>query len=312
MPASHGDRLLDLCRAATQTVLIVAPFIKDHVLARVCEALPPTVLSFTCVTRWFPEEVAAGVSDLEIFDRLAAWPGGRLLLHPHLHAKLYRVDGRCLIGSANLTGRALGWATPPNIELLVELDAEQSELAALEKHLLAAAVPVTAAMRDAVRTAAEKLKTENRVPNFPTTETDSATSSPQIWLPTCSTPDRLWNVYANHEPWQLVSSAVTAATADLQALGPPGGLLRPTFNQYIAAALKQMPLVMDIERHAATGITDEQAIALITEAVGTEALPYPAAGMWEVLKAWLAHFFPGTYRRTAQGEVFVRGRQITG
>jgi hypothetical protein len=311
MLAPHGDRLLDLCRGASNTVLIVAPFIKDHVLARVFAALPPTVGTVTCITRWFPEEVAAGVSDLEIFDRLSGHPGGRLLLHPHLHAKLYRADRRCLIGSANLTGRALGWSSPPNIELLVELDAEFSELAALEVQLLAAAVPVTAAMRDAVRAAADLLKAENRVPNFSDTDIDTDTLSPQVWLPACTAPDRLWNVYANHEPWQLVTSAAAAAALDLLALGPPAGLLRATFNQYIAAALKQMPLVMDIDQRAATGITDEQAVALIVGAVGTDALPYPPADMWEVLKAWLAHFFPSTYRRTAHGEVFVRGRQIT-
>jgi hypothetical protein len=308
----HGDKLLDLCRGATETVLIVAPFIKDHVLARVCEVLPPTVQALTCVTRWFPEEVAAGVSDLEIFDRLAQLSGGRLLLHPHLHAKLYRADRRCLIGSANLTGRALGWSSPPNIELLVELDVAAPDLAALETQLLEAAVPATVDMREAVRTAADKLKAENQVPQFSAIEMDSSAPSPQVWLPTCTTPDRLWNVYANQQPWQLVTTGVTAAQADLKALGPPPSLLRPTFNHFIAAALKQMFLVMEIDHRAATGITDEQAIALITEAVGTDNLPYPPADMWEVLKLWLAYFFPGTYRRTAQGEVFVRGRQITG
>ncbi len=58
---------------------------------------------------------------------------------------------------------------------------------------------------------------------------------------------------------------------------------------------------MDIYRRAATGMTDKQAIALVTDDVGADSLPYPPADMWEVLKAWLAHFFPGTYRRTAQG-----------
>ncbi len=38
------------------------------------------------------------------------------------------------------------------------------------------------------------------------TETDAAAPSSQIWLPTCATPDRLWNVYANQAPWQLVST----------------------------------------------------------------------------------------------------------
>ncbi len=50
---------------------------------------------------------------------------------------------------------------------------------------------------------------------------------------------------------------------------------------------------MDIYRRAATGMTDKQAIALVTDDVGADSLPYPPADMWEGLKAWLAHFFPG-------------------
>ncbi|MBF0304978.1 MAG: hypothetical protein HQL41_04940 [Alphaproteobacteria bacterium] len=86
MPAL-GDRVLDLCAGATGKFLLVAPFIKDHALARIVQALPTTV-ELTCVTRWAAEEVAAGVSDLEVFDRLAARPKSRLLLLPTLHAKL--------------------------------------------------------------------------------------------------------------------------------------------------------------------------------------------------------------------------------
>src|SRR5947199_2775416 len=130
MAGVHGDKLLELCPSASETLVIAAPFIKDTVLARVLDVLPSTVRRVTCITRWFPEEIAAGVSDLEIFDRLAAYQNARLLLHPHLHAKLYRADHRCLVGSANLTNRALGWSSPPNLELLVELDATFPELVA--------------------------------------------------------------------------------------------------------------------------------------------------------------------------------------
>ncbi len=312
MSAAYGDKLLDLCRGASETLVIVAPFIKDGALARVFDVLPSSVRTVTCITRWFPEEVAAGVSDLEIFDRLSAHQNARLLLHPHLHAKLYRADRRCLVGSANLTGRALGWSSPPNLELLVELDAALPDLVAFENELVAAAVPASGGLRDAMRAAADLLRSENRVPRYGVTEIDYPGSAvPRLWLPSCSAPDRLWNVYADQEPWRLVASAVEAAKLDLLALSPPSGLPRSVFNLYIAAALKQMPLVMDIERRTASGITDDQAMNVIAATVGADELPYPPTYMWEVLKEWLIYFFPGTYRRTAQGEVFVRGREIT-
>lgn len=311
MQGVYGDKLLELCRSAREVVFIVAPFVKDAVLARVLDVLPSTVRRVTCVTRWIPEEIAAGVSDLEIFDRLTNHDNAELLLHPHLHAKLYRADHRCLVGSANLTGRALGWSSPPNLELLIELDANIPELGAFENNLLSVAIPANVVLRNAMRAAADLLLQENRVPRFGVTDIDyPGSAAPRTWLPKCSTPDRLWNVYANQELWRLVASAVEAAKLDLVTLSPPAGLPRITFDLYVSAILKQMPLVMDIDRRTAAGLTDDEAAAVIAEAVSADELPYHPIFMWEVLKSWLSYFFPGTYRRTSQGEVFIRGREI--
>lgn len=309
MLAVLGDRVLDLCRQASGEVVIAAPFVKDHALARLIEALPLAVTRFTCVTRWFPEEVASGVSDLEVFDRLAGRPGGRLLLLPTLHAKLFRFGDRCLVGSANVTGRALGWTTPPNLELLAEVPADHPDIVAFMKALREAASPATAAFRNAIAEAAQQLRGRGPVPAPLDVIEDPAAPSPRTWLPLCSRPDQLWSVYSDApDKWMLVASNVQAAEADLRALGAPPGLSLEMFMQHVAACIRAMPLVADIDGRAAAGIADDDAVALIHDAVPDCGVA--AEDAWSVLKDWIVHFLPGSYRRAAQGEVFLRGREI--
>ena len=71
------------------------------------------------VTRWRAREVAAGVSDLAVFEITNDRRNTALDLLDDLHAKLYLADNKGLIGSANLTAPALGWATRNNVEILM-------------------------------------------------------------------------------------------------------------------------------------------------------------------------------------------------
>ncbi len=113
MSTIWGTELFELCAEANQEVLLVAPFIKASVLERLLDRIYPDV-SLKCITHWFPEEIVAGVSDLEVWNLIQNRPNSSLWLRPDLHAKYYRADNCCLIGSANLTNKALGWSDCPN------------------------------------------------------------------------------------------------------------------------------------------------------------------------------------------------------
>src|SRR3546814_20286660 len=97
-PLRLGDALLALLSSATEPVFLIAPFIKQDAMARLLGAIPDDI-AVTCVTRWRPDEIAAGVSDLEVFDLIRARASGTLLLQPHLHAKLNRTGSQ--IGRAS-------------------------------------------------------------------------------------------------------------------------------------------------------------------------------------------------------------------
>ena len=110
-----GELLRRICVEAEHIVL-AAPYIKADALLRVVGEVSEDA-SLTCITRWQVEDIAAGVSDLECYSIIRG-VGGEFRLHPYLHAKYFRADENVLIGSANITNSALGWATEPNVEIL--------------------------------------------------------------------------------------------------------------------------------------------------------------------------------------------------
>ena len=106
---SDGERLKSFLGKAKIRVMLCAPFIKEKVLQTILEVVPEPV-PVQIVTRWRAKEVAAGISDLEVFHIAKERSNTTLALLDDLHAKLYLADEQCLVGSANLTGRGLGWA----------------------------------------------------------------------------------------------------------------------------------------------------------------------------------------------------------
>ena len=107
--------LRNLCSGA-QHLIIAAPYIKADALAKVLSDVRPAA-SLICITRWHPNDLAVGVSDVEC-RTIVTKRGGSFRLHPSLHAKYYQIDDAILIGSANLTSSAMGWAPHSNLEIL--------------------------------------------------------------------------------------------------------------------------------------------------------------------------------------------------
>ena len=306
-----GELVLDVVRAASKDLIFVAPYIKTTALQKVIDSVPSGSVSLTCVTRWLPEDIAAGVCDLDIFDLISNYPDGRLLIHPRLHAKYYRADQRCLIGSANLTSRGLGWVTPPNVELLVELPADFEGLAEWEKGLLDAAFPATQELRDHITLESDKFLVNNERFDLPDSENGgNEEQSASQWVPRCPVPDRLWEVYSGQAQGSMVTRALEAAELDLAALGVPAGLPKRLFETYVAGILRYMTMFMKVDALAARALPDNEAHRLLEAQLGGSA-PYPPEEMWRIFKAWLTHFFPEEYRLEVEQEVLVKGQDIS-
>lgn len=310
--STHGETLLALCEKAVAQVFLVAPFIKQDVLRRLLQAIPvePEV---TIVTRWIPEEVAHGVSDLAVLDLVTARPKARLLLHPCLHAKYYRVDSRCLVGSANLTAMALGWSQVPNIEILIEVPPEQHGLVALEETLLCQAMVATESIRRSVQLAAEEIQKRRLLTPEDIGRDSQGLTRSSAWLPTCVSPEYLYRIYSGADTSSLLTSAVNAGRYDLSSLAILPGLSEDDFRRYVMALLDQMPVVQEISTLSKnSAITTEAATSIVRKIM--EGIPepaYDAETYWLALKNWLLHFFSSRYRARAAVEVFEQARELS-
>ena len=175
-----GDDLLAFISGAIGSVTLIAPFMTVSATDRVLSAIPAEVAEVTLVTRWIPDEIAAGVSDLEVFDLVKTRPGAKLLLNPRNHAKLFIADGKYMLGSANVTDKALSWVKNPNLELLVPWE-DQKKVETFLDILLGEAYTATAEIRDVV---ASLIVGRAPPPKIPAP-----------WLPRCASPADLWKIY---------------------------------------------------------------------------------------------------------------------
>lgn len=300
-----GDRLLSALNNAETSVRIAAPFIKSQALERALAAISSSV-SVTCIARWRPEDIASGVCDIEIFDLIAKRSNSTLLIHPHLHAKFFAADASCLVGSANLSQTALGWRTPSNIELLVELDTSDHGIEKWWDELLAHSIKATIEIRDALEQEATKLR--NSGLPIPRTETDQESAvDEKVWVPECPRWTGLWEVYSGDED-QLPSSALASARSDLAALCLPPGMSRSGFEKALRTSFRQTEIFRQIDGLSREGLTDLAALPVLIEKCGIS--HGDAERRWQLLKRWLSELYPNEFRIEANQEVLLKGKSF--
>ncbi|ACU34560.1 phospholipase D family protein [Actinosynnema mirum] len=281
-----------LLRSAGATALLVAPFIKKRVFEAALAVIPPSVQRIDCVTRWTPSEVAAGVSDPEILD--AANKDGRVhvALCPSLHAKIYSVDDRCLIGSANLTAKATGLAPEANIELLIEAPASHPEVQRVVSELKAAAIPATTHMAALVRQQAELLTADGA------SEPRPAVS----WYPVTRRPETLFTFYSGRS--RFAEAVEAGLVQDLALLNIPAGLSEPQFNTAVHDRLHAIPELRKLLNGQPLSNT-ELRHAIEERADVTEG---QAHRITEIIAAWLKHF--GSYYTEVGSWELRHGREL--
>ena len=235
-----GERVRDAISGCAESAILVSPFIKVTAFRRLVLNLQSRV-PLTVITRWRPEEVAAGVSDLEVFSECEMRPHTQLRLLHNLHAKYYRADNGVFIGSANLTNAGFGWAAFANTEILhrVEADASWRDF---ERTLLNASVLATSAVMMATQALANAFIGSS----LPVSVADSmpmSASEPEhtLWIPQCRSPQMLFECYSG-APSLVPTATLDAAVRDLRGLGIPAGLGRNDFRLHLRLALQMQPI----------------------------------------------------------------------
>lgn len=296
------EKLETLCSSALGEILLVAPFIKYAVLGRLVSVTRPSV-PMQIVTRWLPQDIQAGASDIEVWDVVKARAQTRLRLRQDLHAKYYRADDYCLIGSANLTRAALGLSAAPNLELLIPALAGCDGLAGFEDELLAGCIDVDedlASQMKNVVSCLPMLRSADDLEQIDLTER----RSPVTWVPALRQPEDLFEAYLGRSE-ALTGVAQRSAAADLSMLRIPPGLDEPAFRAVVGVTLLRMPVVAAVSHF----ITEPRRFGEVRDFLA-QLLESPEAASreWQGLLRWMTFFLADRfeYRRPNHSEVIAR------
>ena len=291
-----GLKLLTAAGLCREQAILVAPFIKSSVSERLLHALAPEV-AVTIYTRWRPEEVAAGVSDLEVFDQVCLRRNTELRLCDALHAKLYRFDDRVLIGSANLTNTALGWSARPNLELLRAVS-RSTYINTFESRLRRDSIPATLLIQDAVRSAANALASAHVIHLEP--GEDPFLDLPKFWLPRLRRPHLLLAGYTSSTD-DFTAAAKEQYEDDRISIAAPAGLSDGALRSYVRSALLKHPLINALDCRLDAPQRFGEVRALVRRFIKSHRLERDPAEATQTLIRWLIHYFPDRYElHTAQ------------
>lgn len=309
-----GKELCGIVRNASEEIILVAPFIKKNALISVLENNKSKDIKLTVVTRWHPSDILSGVCDIEIFDVIKEIPNAKLFIHPALHAKYYRVDDCCLIGSANLTQKALGWCKSPNLEILLNYPYDENYLKPFERKLRQISILVNEDIKQEIKEAVESLRNEVKNAKQPFLNSlviDEVKSRSIPWLPLCRKPEDLFKIYLNKNVENMVKWTLDSGKTDIEYLSIPKSLSQKTFYKYAAAMLQQSEIVAIIEdKFANNVITPETGKKIIEENIPETSLVYTPIEHWETLKLWILFFLPSVYRQPESTNDLKKGSVI--
>ena len=271
-----------LLAEATNRVVLIAPFIKKEVFEAALAAVPADVNDVQCITRWSVAEVAAGVSDPEIAELAAADGRVSIRLCHRLHAKLYAADDRCLVGSANLTGKATGRVQPANLELLLEAPSNNPEVQRLFRAVESSAIAGTVDLARQIREQANMLMADEDSPRL-LMPGESAQSA--HWMPETRRPARLYGVYSGR--YEAIAGDILAGILrDLGSLDIAPGLDEEAFGKAVLARLHALP---ETRRLLISGRLKMSELQDELEASG-EYTPDQARRSVETIAEWLRYF----------------------
>ena len=283
MSNGPGDALRRLCTGA-RDLIIAAPYLKADALTKALDYLDLEA-TLTCVTRWNPQDIAAGASDTEC-RTIVLQRDGLFRLHPSLHAKYYRAGDSVLVGSANLTSPVMGWSFRSNLEILCHPGSDFDPLA-FEQELL----QHTREISDDEFDRWDSITTINVQSQLPVTPDTQA--SLDNWRPATRDPMHLEFTYRGQQDRIASFDEQQAAQRDIQALLVPRGLTAEQLRNWLSACLLAAPFTNAVIRSQTQDAP---------RASGTLATTYglnitDARRDMEAVQYWLAFLAPEILRR---------------
>lgn len=292
---TQGGRIRALFESAVGNVSVIAPFIKADALRSLLDVIP-TDTHLHCVTRWLPQEVAAGVSDPEILDMLEERGNFTLSLVDRLHAKLYIAGGRCLAGSANVTLAGLGEGGSKNIEVLVETAIDDPGIAATLEEISQAERPATRLMAQTARRLADSLPTSMV----------STVNLEASWFPISRRPEYAYQFYTQ-PPSGYLRATDRILLTDLANSNLQPGLKEDEFRTEVRSLLAAIPIAEALlDATEDTTLTRSDAHSYL-ETISRD--DFSTNDLWLAFVNWMAYFFHDRVMKQEITEIALRCAQ---
>lgn len=118
-----------------KSVLVLSAFVKVTALEKLLGNLPKQELDITIVSRWQPQDLISGASDIHAYE-FAKKNGWRFFVNPNMHYKIYLLDNELLfLGSANLTQKGLHIGVPGNDEASIQVTPTNIDIERLKQYV---------------------------------------------------------------------------------------------------------------------------------------------------------------------------------
>ena len=303
-------------RSGDRLFWIVAPFVKLDALERLFESTRPDA-GLKLVCRWRPDDLIAGVSDLEVFHYLGS-KNCELYVNERIHMKLYVFESNTAVStSANLTLRGLGYVDIDRANIEVGSDVE---LNATDWVNLYSVVRGSRLMTSEIYARFEEYVRANPPPPPTPAAPDLLGPAKRFTLaslPATERPEQLADFYFDPRASRDGSEAVRRAFLDLANFGIPPGLSRVEFENVLGSAFRVNPFVLEFVEY----LRAEKSLRFgaVNDWIHKKCEDVPLPYRWEIKSNthafynWLTHFFPEvTWDRPHHSQVIYWARDQHG
>ena len=285
--------LEDRINANDDIILILVPFAKLAALQQL-HWVHSSKVKLKVICRWRPEDIIAGVSDLEVFNYLKE-SGSQLYINPDIHLKLYVFASNTAFNtSGNMTLRGLGYSESVNIEVGNMVALTTNDWTKIYEIINTSRQVDDALYQRFKDYAAQRPPLGTPMPPMdllPPAKTYTISS-----LPATESPQKLAAFYFDPSREKLTPEEMRRAAHDLAFFGIQPDLPRSEFDKQLGEKFCQTPFVTDFvellkaERSLRFGAVNDW----IHKKCEDVPLPY----RWEIKENtrifydWLVHYIP--------------------